>query len=165
MSFTISGNFREKFYFFWSLGTLTLKSGKISTWMSDGRSEKLCREHQRKKMESSIHGLVGYGKVREWEGFEAESPGITIRSHNVRVGCEDQHQAPSILNVWTWHGLVFIRKSLFGGHLVGSVLKRLPLAQVMILVSWDGPGSLLLLLPLSLPLLMHALSLSLNKNK
>ena len=44
------------------------------------------------------------------------------------------------------------------GHLGGLVVERLPLAQVMIMVSWDRVphqtpvGSLLLLLPMSLPL-------------
>ena len=56
------------------------------------------------------------------------------------------------------------------GTWVIQLVKRLPLAQVMILASWDGPlaqapysaGSLLLTLPLPVPLLVLILSLSLT---
>ena len=55
------------------------------------------------------------------------------------------------------------------GHLGDSAIKHPPLAQVMILGSWDpaphqavcSAGSLLLPLPLPLPLLMLSLSVSL----
>ena len=58
----------------------------------------------------------------------------------------------------------------FLGHLGGSVIKRLPLAQVMISRSWDraphqapsSSGNLLLPLPLPLPLLVLSLCLSLS---
>ena len=66
-------------------------------------------------------------------------------------------------------GIEFISKTNKQGHLGGSAVKRLPLAQVMISGSWDlapcwascSERSLLLPLPLPFPPFLLSLSLSL----
>ena len=65
--------------------------------------------------------------------------------------------------------MIFQLKNTFWGTWVAQLVKHLPLAQVMISRSWDGGlhwtccsvGSLLLSLPLLLPLLVLSQSLSL----
>ena len=119
------------------------------------------RRRRRKRILSRLHVKCGaqlgaqspHPQIMTWADQELDTqptepgdPGSDILKNNskIRVLSEKSDK--------------ICQEHLKPGHLGGSVVKCLPLTQVMILGSWDGvphqlpAGSLLLPLPMSLPL-------------